>query len=205
MEKEISEQELMDSPEYRQQLLEAAQVFKSNWVRFGEFLTRVASDKLYTGWGYKNFEEYCKVEVKIKKNTAIKLTNAYFFVSQEDPEILQNVSKRGLPDLDVVNFLHKAKSDENCDDELYQELKESALDKGQSPTTLSRRLKEMTRPSDTDSKTIYLEQSISLTNRLKDKMSFLENVPTEIEDCLKEIQSFLNSKKSSQEQSEETS
>lgn len=205
METEITHDELMNSPEYRQQLLDAAQVFRSNWVRFGEFLTRVASDKLYLEWGYKNFEDYCKVEVKIKKNTAIKLTNAYFFITQEDPEIIQNVQNRGLPDLDIVNFLHKAKSDENCDDALYQELKESALDKGQSQTTLSRRLKEMTRPSETDSKSIYIDQSISLTNRLKDKMSFLDSVPESFQEYLKEIQDFLASQKSNQEKSEETS
>ena len=64
------------STQYRNNLKEAAKTFKSNWVQFGELLTKTATEKQYSLWGFKTFEEYCSRELRIKKTTAIKLTNA---------------------------------------------------------------------------------------------------------------------------------
>ena len=54
----------------------------------------------------------------------------------------------------------------------------------------------------TDSKSVYIEQSISLTNRLKNKMGFLEEVPEEFQGYLKDIQDYLTSQKPNPENSE---
>ena len=121
---------------YRDQTARVSKEFKTTWVRFGEFLTRVATEKLYLEWGYSNFEEYCKVELKIKKSTAIKLTNAYFFVTKEEPDL-----KEKEFDLDTVSTLSKVKKDENCDSEFFSDMMDLAV-KGKSAATIAKKHKE---------------------------------------------------------------
>ena len=71
--------EKLDPNSHRKQLIDAARAFKSNWIMFGEYLTKIASEKRYLEWGYQSFEEYCKLEIRIKKNTARK-NSRYFFI-----------------------------------------------------------------------------------------------------------------------------
>lgn len=178
----------------RRQLIDAARAFKSNWVTFGEYLTRVASDKLYEAWGYKSFEEYCSVEIRIKKNTAIKLTNAYFFATQTEPAIGASFEAKGVPELEVVNFLHKAKQDDNCTEEMFEDLKDAAIEKGQSGPTLARRLKLMTAPVGPAAKKQAFEQSLRLVKRLQQQFDADKHLPDQFNQYLNEMQEYLDQK-----------
>lgn len=182
----------LDSKSYRMQLVKAARVFKSNWVEFGEFLTKVASEKSYREWGFQSFEEYCRVEIKIKKHTAIKLTNAYFFVTKTDPDIYKQFAEQGGPDLETVSVLQKAKNDENCSPDIYQELKESALEKGQAGVTLAKKFRAMTRAVDADFKKKDAKQpSLTLINRLHQEIKQMGNIPDQFEDYLIEMAEYF--------------
>ncbi|MCP4754074.1 MAG: hypothetical protein GY866_24580 [Proteobacteria bacterium] len=193
----------LDPNSYRKQLIDAARHFKSNWVEFSEYLTKVASEKLYLEWGYRKFEDYCKVEIKIKKNTAMKLTNAYFFITQGDPDLIQRREKEGIPELEVVNFLQKVKTDENCAPEVYDELKQSALDKEQSGSTLARKFKELIgKDGDSGSKDT-LDLSLSLIDRLRKKMKPLEDVPSRFDDYLAEMEEYLKTTRTKTDDYEE--
>ena len=185
--------ENLDSGGYRKQLVEAAKVFKSNWVQFGELLTKVASDKLYESWGYKNFETYCQKEIRIKRNTAIKLTNAYFFMTTEDPDIFKRSASNGNLDLDAVNFLIKAKNDENCSPDIYEELKESALEQGQSGTSLARKFKKLTQNPDQDAGEEFQHQNLKLIGRLQQRLKPLDDIPVRFKEYLNEMEVYFSS------------
>jgi hypothetical protein len=176
---------------FRLQLQEAAKTFKSNWVHFGELLTRIAAEKTYQAWGYRTFEAYCLREIRIKKATAIKLTNAYFFITEEDPAVYEVASRTGGPDLDVVSFLHKVKSDQNCAPEVYQELKETALEKEQTGTTLARRFRELSRREKNETAPPEIEQSLALISRLQEKLKPLPNLPPRFNQYLEEMERFF--------------
>jgi len=178
-----------DSP--RRRLIEAAQAFKSNWVTFGEYLTRVASEKIYLEWGYQSFEEYCRDEIRIKKNTAIKLTNAYFFATQTEPSIADSFVEKGIPELDVVQFLHKTRLDDNCTDEIFNDLRERALDKGQTGPTLARHYRQMTAPAIDSARGQQLEQTVALTGKLLKRLQNESDIPEHFFDYLDEIVAFL--------------
>jgi hypothetical protein len=184
---------------HRKQLIDAARAFKSNWITFGEYLTRVASEKLYKEWGHRSFEDYCKMEIRIKKNTAIKLTNAYFFVTQTEPAISKSFETKGVPDLDVVNFLHKAKQDDTCTDEMFEDLKEAAIEKGQSGPTLARRYREMTAPIGAEAAKHNLEQSLALLKRLQQKLQAETDLPEEFDTYLSDIYDFINNRITTEE------
>lgn len=189
----------------RRRLIDAARAFKSNWVTFGEYLTRVASEKAYEEWGYRSFEEYCSLEIRIKKNTAIKLTNAYFFATETEPAIAKSFEEKGVPELDVVNFLHKAKNDEACTDEMFEDLKEGALEKAQSGPTLARRFKQMTAPTGEAARNQSLEQTLKLIGRLQQKLQMESETPSHYFEYLEEIYEFLSQQVSPEAETESES
>lgn len=192
-EKVISEIiEKLDPNSHRKQLIDAARAFKSNWVTFGEYLTKIASERLYLDWGYQSFEEYCKLEIRIKKNTAIKLTNAYFFVTESEPSISEGFASKGVPELDVVSFLHKAKQDDHCTPEILADLKDAAIEKGQSGPTLARRFRQMTTAAGNDEEKQNLEQSLSLINRLQQRLKSHSDIPEKFGAYLSEMSSFFH-------------
>ena len=136
--------ENIEAGTFRHQVLSESRLFSSNWIALGEQLTRVAKDMLFDNWGYKSFEEYCRIEVRLKKSTAIKLTNAWFFLSHEEPEIIKSVENGGkIPELEAVNILKKAKEAEGFTPEMYRNLKDSALESDKASSTLAREFKKM--------------------------------------------------------------
>lgn len=182
----------LDPESYRMKLIQSARQFKSNWVSLGEFLTKVATEKLYQEWGYRTFEEYCRVEIKVKKNTAMKLTNAYFFVTQEEPDMFQRDSGPDVPELDAVCVLQRAKEDNTCTPEHYQTLKEAAMEKGQSGATLNRKYKQLVTPEEEiNGEEQKISQSLSLIRRLTKKMEELEGVPENLQTNLSELEEYL--------------
>lgn len=189
----------LDPESYRMKLIQSARSFKSNWIEFGEHLTKVASEKLYTEWGYKEFEEYCRSEIRIKKATAIKLTNAYFFVTKGDPEIYNHANSRSGLDLDAVGVLQKAKNDEQCSPEVYEELRSSALEKGQSGPTLARKFKKLVQVETTPPEKAFQEQNLQLVNRLKQRIKPLDSVPAKFKEYLEEMASYFADQSTSTE------
>ena len=158
----------LDQNSYRYQIMIAARKFKANWIEMGEMLTQVASKNAYSEWGYKSFEDYCWLELRIKKSTALKLTNAWFFLKDEAPQYLNLENESQIPDLRSVDVLQKAKAEKKWTPEMFAELKDLALEKNRSGTTLQKKFKEMNLALGIDSEeTEYKSSSTFLINRLK--------------------------------------
>jgi len=182
----------LDPDSMRMHLINSARKFKSNWVELGEFLTKAAADKAYEEWGYKKFEDYCRLEIQIKKATAMKLTNAYFFISQEEPSFFKDQNSSKFPDIETIGVLQKAKKDEDCSEEMYDELRDAALVKGQAAATVAKKYKELgnTNAGITENDT-SLEQSFALVTRLKNKLAPLVDFPEKYKQYLQEMAEFL--------------
>ena len=183
----------LDPDSYRVQVLNFAKKFKSNWIDFGEFLTKVATEKTYEEWGYKKFEEYCRVELKVKKATAMKLTNAFFFISEQEPELYKSSSETNIPDLDTVTVLQKAKSDEACTPEIYDELKDFALNKGKSASTLAKKFKELTVTAKESLEDANVELCKTMVRRLTKKTDLIEDFPESHQHALDELADYFDS------------
>ena len=182
----------LDPNSMRMHLITSARKFKSNWMELGEFLTKAAADKAYEEWGYKKFEDYCRLEIKIKKATAMKLTNAYFFISQEEPEFFKSQNTAKFPDIETIGVLQKAKQDEGCSQEMYDELRDAALVKGQAAATVAKKYKDLgninTGATENDTS---LEQSYALVTRLKNKLAPLPDFPEKFKQYLQEMEEYL--------------
>ena len=70
----------LDPSSERYATLSAARDFKASWVALGELLTRVREGSLYREWGYSSFEAYARRELRIRQDTANKLTRSFSFL-----------------------------------------------------------------------------------------------------------------------------
>lgn len=69
----------------RYTILHSAKQFKSSWVELGQLLSEVRHAQLYQEWGYADFAEYCAREIRIRRQTADKLTHAYHYLKEHNP------------------------------------------------------------------------------------------------------------------------
>ena len=89
--------------------LEAAKKFKATWVELGDCLTRVREQDLYSDWGYRSLEAYCRKELHINKDTVNKLTRSFAYVRDHEPRALEQENYQEVPALDVVDLLSQAR------------------------------------------------------------------------------------------------
>lgn len=119
----------------RHQVLLVAQKFKSSWVELGALLVKVRNGNLWEEWGYKTFEDYCAKELRIKRQTALKLTNSYAFLARHEKELLEPPKSpsgprareplKEPPAFEVVSVLADAEGRGQLSEKDYQSLRET--------------------------------------------------------------------------------
>ncbi len=138
----------MDEAPFRQQVLDAARRFKSNWVELAKYLYKIKKDRLFKEWGYTTLEGYYTKEIGIKKQTAFKLLSSYYFLTREEPQFLErnnlaSGNPRTLPHYEAVNVLRKAKANKELKDNDYQRLREDVFDKASEPREVGKQFRSM--------------------------------------------------------------
>ncbi len=119
----------------RHQVLLVAQRFKSSWVELGALLVKVRNGNLWQEWGHASFEDYCASELRIKRQTALKLTNSYAFLARHEQQVLAGqdgsrapAPKQESPAFEVVSVLADAESRGQLSEKDYQSLRETIWD-----------------------------------------------------------------------------
>lgn len=111
----------------RYRVLAAARDFKASWVALGELLTEVRENEAFHAWGYKSFDAYCRAELRIKADTANKLTRSFAFVRDHEPAALSERTERELPPLDVVDLLARARERSKVSDSQFDTIREEVF------------------------------------------------------------------------------
>ena len=124
MDAQLSE---LDPSSERYRVLVAARTFKAAWVELGKTLTLVREKHTYKGWGYASFDAYCRRELRIKQDTANKLTRSYAFLRDHEPDVLAQRDNQELPSLDVVDLLSQAKERTKLSDDQLVTLREEVF------------------------------------------------------------------------------
>ena len=171
----------LDPGSERYQVLAIAKRFKSSWVELGEQLIRVNSRGLFRQWGYDSFEDYCAREVRIRKPTAQKLTQAYHYLEKEEPELLaRHTELKPLPDFRSVDLLRQAREEGKCSEEEYAELRRAVVEEDRSHPTVLKRFKEVTaNREDGPDQSQLLRSGLSAARRLETVIDQLDQVSTE--------------------------
>jgi hypothetical protein len=137
----------------RHQVLVTAQKFKSSWVELGGLLVKVREAGSWEGWGFKSFEDYCTRELRIKKQTALKLTSSYGFLARHERGLVDRPSlavvsdpqprqERPTPAFEVISVLAGAEERGQLGEEDYRELRETIWTDDRPAAQLARELSQ---------------------------------------------------------------
>jgi hypothetical protein len=138
----------------RHDTLQKARAFKRTWLELAEVLTRVQSHKSYEGWGFPDFDAYCRKELHLRGSTVAKLLGSYRFLETSAPRVIERA--RGgvghdafdtpIPSLPAVEFVQKATERAAADAETLQTIQRVAFDEGLDAPVLARRFKDVAFP-----------------------------------------------------------
>lgn len=163
------------SPRYR--VLVSARDFKSSWFTLGEQLQSVRRQQLFSDWGYPSFEDYCLKEIRIKKPTALKLTNAYHFLEKQEPDLLAREGDlQQLPDYRAIDLLRQAHEQPGFNEDAYQQLRQAVIGEGRSLPTVRQQYNSVARTGEAaeDATRRTRQSALSATRRL---LTILESLP----------------------------
>lgn len=95
-----------DKTEQRAELQQRTKRFRSSWVELAEALSLVHQSKDHAAWGYPDFSDYCRKELKLTPNTVNKLVASYRYLSTSNPQVLKRdgIAQR-IPTVEAVQLL----------------------------------------------------------------------------------------------------
>jgi hypothetical protein len=201
----------LDPGSERYQVLAIAKRFKSSWVELGEQLIQVNSRGLFRQWGYDSFEDYCAREVRIRKPTAQKLTQAYHYLEKEEPELLaRHTELKPLPDFRSVDLLRQAREERDFSEEEYAELRRAVVEEDRSHPTVLKRFKEVAGGRDGGPDQVQLLKSgLTAARRLETVIDQLDQVSTEqrqmVGDLIRQLEREIELARSPEVEEQETS
>ncbi len=158
----------LEAGSFRQTVLLAAKRFKSSWVEFGKLLSRVRNDGLYEEWGYPSFETYCLGELRIKKQTADKLTRNFGFLEKHEPQVMRTPElAEAAPAFEVVEVLAQAEERGQLSAAEYKSIRDSIWNQEKPTSELRRDLTErFPAPEVSVNDTVELKRLWGLSKRL---------------------------------------
>jgi hypothetical protein len=163
----------------RQTVVLVAKRFKSSWVELGKLLVKVRNEALFEEWGYPSFESYCLAELRIKKQTAEKLTRGFTFLDRHEPQAMAKGDiVETAPPFEVVEVLAKAEERGQLSANEYKSIRDSIWNQERPVSELKRELSEkfpVPQSSNTDSELV--KRLWSQAKRLVAEMHANKKIP----------------------------
>ncbi len=176
-------------PNLRQTVLLAAKRFKSSWVELGKLLTKVLNDGLFEQWGFPSFETYCLSELRIKKQTAMKLTRNFNFLEKHEPQVMRTPElAEAAPAFEVVEVLAQAEDRGQLTVDEYKSVRDSIWNQERPTSELRRELVEkFPAPAAKLNDTAEYKRLWGLAKRLHAELAANKKVPGAITDRAKAL------------------
>jgi len=73
----------------RADTLQKARSFKRTWLELAEALTKVQAARSWEGWGFPDFDAYCRKELHLRGSTVAKLLGSYRFLETSAPRVIE--------------------------------------------------------------------------------------------------------------------
>jgi hypothetical protein len=167
---------------FRQTVLLAARRFKSSWVELGKLLQQVRNDASYQDWGYPSFETYCLSELRIKKQTADKLTRNFGFLEKHEPQVMRTPElAEAAPAFEVVEVLAQAEERGQLSAAEYKSIRDSIWNQ-EKPTSELRRdlVEQFPAPGEKPDGGVELKRLWATSKRLAAELHSNRRVPAAI-------------------------
>lgn len=166
----------------RHTVLLAARRFKSTWVELGKLLVKVRDEALFEAWGYPSFEAYCLAELRIRKQTALKLTRSFSFLDRHEPQAMQEPqASESAPPFEVVEVLAQAEERGQLSAQEYKSIRDSIWSDAKPTSELRRELTErFPAPEPRADPSAELKRLWTMAKRLHAELSANKKVPTSV-------------------------
>lgn len=144
VEQELTQKAMQgNSSTFRQSVALVAKRFKSSWVELGKMLVRVRDEALFEQWGYPSFEAYCLAELRIRRQTANKLTRNFSFLATHEPERAKEPElAETAPAFEVVEVLAQAEERGQLSNQEYKSVRDAIWNQERPTSELRRELTE---------------------------------------------------------------
>jgi hypothetical protein len=156
----------------RADTLQKARAFKRTWIELADALTKVQSKKSWEGWGYPDFDTYCRKELHLRGATVQKLLGSYRFLETSAPRVIERARdvepedlSTPIPSLPAVEFVQKATERGAADHETLETIQRVAFDEGLDAPLLARKFKDIAFPETDRDKREKLRSGIAQTAR----------------------------------------
>jgi hypothetical protein len=162
-----------ESDPERADMIARVRRFKASWYELGSALTELRHTERYKEWSFKDFEDYCRRELHLKRETADKLTGSYAFLRRAAPEVLQRDGRQApIPSYQAVDFWRRAEEESEAPPETLSEIRRAVLDEGTDLPKLSRIYRQVVFPVDAEDQAEKRRQSLKQTvNKLVELMA----------------------------------
>lgn len=168
-----------DSAAFRQTVMLASKRFKSSWVDLGKLLVKVRDTAAFEAWGYPSFETYCMAELRIRKQTAAKLTRNFSFLDKHEPEKLKEVDiAESAPAFEVVEVLAQAEERGQLTAQEYKSVRDSIWNQEKPTSELKKELTEkFPAPEPKVNQSAEVKRLWSLSKRLVAELAANKKIP----------------------------
>lgn len=132
----------------REDTAQVVRSYKSSWVRLGQCLRTIYTDKHFKNWGYLSFEAYCQKELSLKRAVVSKLIQSYSFLEKEEPKLVQDQAENSadaakIPNMESINLLRLAANNEKIDKSDFRAIKDSVMIKNKEPKDIRAQVREI--------------------------------------------------------------
>ncbi len=170
-----------DDPE-RAEVLGRARRFKASWIELAESLTGVKRSGRWKAWGYDSFEAYAKTELRIRPETAEKLTGSYTFLKRRAPGVItRDALTEPVPSYQAVDFLRRAEESEGAPRDAVAEIRRRVLDEGAPAASVARAYGPVVFPIDEEQSQARDTAGLkNVARRLRDLLAETRAVPRKL-------------------------
>jgi len=159
----------VSSDPLRADTLQKARAFKRTWLELAEALTKVQGARSWEGWGYSDFDAYCRKELHLRGSTVAKLLGSYRFLETSAPRVIERAREdhfeSPIPTLPAVEFVQKATERGAADEETLETIQRVAFDEGLDAPMLAKKFKEVAFPESPKDKREKARAAIAQTAR----------------------------------------
>jgi hypothetical protein len=131
----------------RAEVIARVRRFKAGWYELAEVLVELRRSERWRRWGHASFEDYCRKELHLRRDTVDKLTGSFSFLSRRAPEALRRDGRdEPIPSYQAVDFWRRAEEEAEAPAETVEEIRREVLDEGASLPRLSRVYRQVVFP-----------------------------------------------------------
>ena len=196
-----AEQEHAHDPE-RAEVIARVRRFKAGWYELAEALSEQRKSERFKQWGHASFDDYCKRELHLRRETVDKLTGSFVFLKTKAPDVLRRDGNRApIPSYQAVDFLRKAEEESNAPEETVREIRRHVLDEGTSMPKIARLYRQVVFPMNDEEKNdkrrtglrAAIAKLVELIALAKADGEVPPNLAAEVEEPLARLASHLES------------